>query len=205
MRAGLRRVVGLLALSGCALLGKSEPVLPRYFSPEYPGEGALPPGRAGPRVRLGRVEGWSHLRERLVVRSARGELVQREDWRWMERPEVYLRRALARTLFEERGAVEVLTGRAPALEVELIAFEEREAPRRARVELRLTVWDEQVARLAETVIAEQPVEQGGGGRSAAPLVEAFARALRAAVTAVADRVLETLADAPPGAAKGGGS
>jgi cholesterol transport system auxiliary component len=117
MRTILLACFTAAALTGCALLGRSDPVPPRYFAPEY----AAPPGAtraaAGRPLRLGRVEGWSNLRERWVVRDPAGATSYAEDRRWTERPEVYLRRALSRALFEERGLVEALSGRALSLEV----------------------------------------------------------------------------------------
>jgi ABC-type uncharacterized transport system auxiliary subunit len=184
--------LGALALSGCALLGKSEPVVPRYFSPEYEGVAAAARAPPGLQLRLGQVQGWSHLRERLVVRDPDRERAYREDWRWTERPEIYLRRALSRTLFEERGLVESLSGRAITLELELIAFEELAGPRRARLQVHLLLRDDRLALLAETITVEQPVEAGGPGDPAEQLAEAFSRALRSGVDQVADHVIARL-------------
>jgi cholesterol transport system auxiliary component len=186
-------LAGALALSGCALLGKSEPQVPRYFAPEYEGRPAPAVAPAGRQLRLGQVQGWPHLRERMVVRSTAHELSYREDRRWSERPEVYLRRALARTLFEERGLTESLSGRAVTLDVELIAFEEVVGPRRARLQARLLLRDDQGALLAETVTTEQPVGPGALADPAAAMAEAFAQALRGGVDQIADRVVARLA------------
>jgi cholesterol transport system auxiliary component len=186
-------MAGALALSGCALLGKSEPQVPRYFAPEYEGRAAPAAAPAGLRLRLGQVQGWPHLRERMVLRSTPHEISYREDRRWSERPEVYLRRALARTLFEERGLVESLSGRGVTLDVELIAFEELVGPRRARLQARLLLRDDQGALLAETVTVEQPVDQGALADPAAAMAEAFAQALRGGVDQIADRVVARLA------------
>jgi len=183
-------VAGALALAGCALLGKSDPVVWRYFSPEYDGAPAAAPPLPGPQLRLGRVQAWPHLRERMVVRRADRELSYREDRRWTERPEVYLRRALSRTLFEERGLIESLSGRAVTLEVELLAFEEVVQPRRARWQAHFLLRDDHLALLAGTVAEERPV---GDGEEAAALAEALSQAMRAGVTRIADRVVEALA------------
>ena len=185
-------LMGALALSGCALLGKSDPLVPRYFSPEYDADPAAARAPGGLQLRLGQVQGWPHLRERMVVRSSDRERSFREDWRWTEWPEVYLRRALARTLFEERGLVESLSGRAVTLEVELLAFEELAAPRRVRLQARLLLRDDRLALLAETITVEQPVEAGGPADPTGGVVEAFSRALRMGVTRLADRVVERL-------------
>lgn len=201
MRSALASVIGAALLSGCALLGKSAPVVPRLFTPEYDGEAAAAPPRRDLQLRLGRVEGWSHLRERIVVRDDDRELSFQEDRRWLERPEVYLRRALARSLFEERGLVEALSSRAVTLEVELIAFEEVRQPHGALLQARLVLLDERVVVLAETITVTRPVVERGGAEEARAVVEAFSQALREGVTRISERVVATLADR----AKGGGN
>src|SRR5204862_966662 len=57
-------LVWMVPLAGCALLGKSEPVVPRYFTPEYEGSAAAPAPRGDLQLRLGRIEASSHLSER---------------------------------------------------------------------------------------------------------------------------------------------
>lgn len=204
MRAGLCSLAVTVALSGCALLGKSDPVVPRYFAAEYDGE--APGARARPelQLRLDRVEGWSHLRERMVVRSAAREFLFCEDRRWLERPEVYLRRALARTLFEERGVVEAISGRAVALEVELIAFEELAQPHEIRLQARVVLIDERVALLAETITVAQPVG-GEGSDPARAIVDAYSAGLKTGVGLIADRVIARLTEQAASAADGAGT
>jgi cholesterol transport system auxiliary component len=194
VRAALLALAGAVALSGCALLGKSEPLVPRYFTPEYEGDAAAVKVRPGLRLRLGRVEGSAHLRERMVLRSARQELVYDEGRRWTERPEVYLRRALARTLFQERGVGEALSGRAITLDVELIAFEEVETPHQARLQARLVLRDDRSGLVDETITVEQPVAPGEAADPARAVVDALSRALQAGVTRIADQVVARLAD-----------
>ena len=70
MRATLLLLIGTVAVSGCALLGKNEPVVPRYFTPEYDGDAPRAPIRSDLQLRLGRVEGWSHVRERMAGRNS---------------------------------------------------------------------------------------------------------------------------------------
>jgi len=190
-RSGLLVV---LALSGCALLGKGEPLVPRHFSPALEADPAAPRARPGLQLRLGRVEGWSHLREPMVVRDAGGELTLAEGRLWTERPEVYLRRALARALFEDRGVVEVVSGRAATLEVELTAFEEVLEPHLARLEARLSLRDDRLGLLEETFTVEQPVARAPGADRLHPVVEAFSVALRTAVARMADRVVARLSE-----------
>ena len=200
MKAALLAVLAAAALPGCALLGKSDPVVPRYFTLEYDGDPAAARAPAGLQLRLGRVEGWSHLRERMVARDAAREFSYSESQRWTERPEVFLRRALARTLFEERGVVEVLSGRAITLEVELIAFEEIQQPHQVRMQAGLVLRDDRTSLLQETITVERPVTQGDGADRAPAVVDAFSQALRAGVTQIADRVVARLAAQPSPAA-----
>jgi cholesterol transport system auxiliary component len=193
MKAALLAILVAAAApcSGCALLGKSAPVVPRYFTPESDGGAAVAP--AGPQLRLGRVVGWAHLRERMVSRNAAREFAYADERRWTERPEVYLRRALARTLFEERGLVEVVSGRAITLDVELVAFEEIDGPRRVRLQAGLVLRDDRVSLLQETITVEQPVASVPGADQVPAAVDAYAQALRAGVTRIADRVTAALA------------
>jgi hypothetical protein len=179
------------AVCGCALLGKSDPQVPRYFTPEYDAETAKATPRAELQLRLGRVEGWQHLRERIVQRRSDRELVYRDDLRWTELPEVYLRRALARALFEERGVTESRGGRGPVLEVELIAFEEVAQPPGARFQALFTLRDERKSLLIETVTVDEPLAAAAEPRA---LAEAFSRALRAGVSRIADKTVQKLAE-----------
>jgi len=188
----------LLCTAACALLGKNDPNVPRYFTPEYEGDGAAGQLRSDLQLRLGRVEGWSHVRERLAVRNSARELFYYEDRRWTERPEIYLRRALSRALFEERGVVESLSGRGFSLDVELIAFEEIEQPHLARLQALLVLRDDRLGLLEETITIEQPVAKGEEGQAVA---DAFSLALHAGVTRIADHVVAKLADRAPRAAQ----
>lgn len=201
MRAAACALVIAVALSGCALLSKSEPVVPRYFAAEY--EGEPPAARARPelQLRLDRVEGGSHLRERMVARTAAHEFSFYEDRRWLERPEVYLRRALARTLFEERGVVEAISGRAVTLEVELIAFEELAQPHEIRLQARVVLIDDRIALLAETITVAQPVGSEGSDPVRA-VVDAYSLGLRTGVRLIADRVIARLTEQAASDAEG---
>jgi cholesterol transport system auxiliary component len=184
------------ALAGCALLGKSAPVGPRYYTPEYEESSAPAQARSPLELRLGRIEGGSHLRERMVMRTAGGDLVYDEARSWTERPEVFLRQALERDLFERRGLVEVRSGRAVTLDVELTAFEEVAQPHHVRLRARVRLADDRIGLLDETIIVERPILQAP--EAAEPdrtraLVETYAQALREGVTQVSDDVVKVLA------------
>lgn len=183
------------ALTGCALLGKNQPVVPRYFSPLEDGQRAAPRApRTAYELRLGKVEGWSHVRQRMAMRHSAQELVFAEGRLWTEKPEVYLRRALSAALFEERGVVEVLAGRSTTLDVELSAFEEvPQAPGRVRLEAIYTLRDDEGRGLQqETLSLEQVVREAKGDELAQAIVEAFGEVLRTSVAQIANRVLHKL-------------
>jgi cholesterol transport system auxiliary component len=201
MRTILLACLTAAALTGCALLGKHDPVVPRYFAPEYVAAPGANRAAAGRPLRLGRVEGWSNLRERWVVRSQSGATSYAEDRRWTERPEIYLRRALSRALFEERGLVEALAGRTVTLEVELVAFEELERPQRVRLQALLILRDDRLSLYQETVSAEQAVAPGDEGGRERALIEAYSAVLRAGVTRIADQVVTQLVSMPDQASR----
>jgi cholesterol transport system auxiliary component len=204
-RAGalLLGVIPALFALGCALMSKSEPIVPRYFSPERPGDLAAPrphaPGLPA-ELRLGRVTSTSNLDERLVYRESAYELGYYQERRWTEAPEEYLKRRLSRALFEERGLRRVVGGPAATLDVDLVAFEEIRAPKRVgRVQVTVRFWDQYVVRWEETLTVDEPL----GAASADAAVEALGAALRAVVDRIADRVVSELS--PPPAAPGGGT
>ena len=170
-------------------------LLPRYFTPEYALETlAAPQALADLRLRLGRVTAWSHLRERMVVRSSDQEIRYYDDRRWTERPEIYLRRALSGELFQERGLVHVISGPAPTLEVELASFEEIQSAsdHRARLVAHLVLYDERVGRLEETVTVEAPVRAAPEPDRGRAVAEALSLALRTGVAQIADHVVAKL-------------
>jgi len=190
---------------GCALFGRSDPVVARYFTID-PQPAAPQSAHPELRLRLGHVEGWSHLRERLVARDADGELVFYDDWRWTERPETYLRRALARALFEERGVVPVVAGSALALDVELTSFEELQKPAHViRVQAHLVVRDDRIGLVEESFTFDQPVscaeaDQPPSSECAkrpAALVDAYTQGLNRSAEQIADHVVAKLAALPP--------
>ena len=186
------RAAWLAALAaGCALSSRSAPLEIRYFSPEAPAIPAAPAARTAPAaprapLRLGRITPSAHLRSRIVRRSSSVELDLSETLRWTEDPDAYVRRSLARALFEERGLEQIVGGAAPTLEVELIAFEAvHRADRRAgRVELRYLLHDDRAV-LASGDVA---VERAARGRAIELVVAAIGDAMAAATAELADRV-----------------
>ena len=200
LRVLLVAAVAVIGASGCALLSKSAPIKPRYFSPERPAD--VPQAAArGPvpaaELRLGRVGSVANLDEMLVFRDSPREVGYYRLRRWTEAPDQYLRRRLTRVLFEERGLREVVSGSGPTLDVQLTAFEEVRAPRRlARVQVIVKLHDDRLVSWEETVTVELPVVVARGGDPADASVEAIGQALRAVVDRIADRVVLDLAGPP---------
>jgi ABC-type uncharacterized transport system auxiliary subunit len=206
----MRRIAtGLVALccvsaAGCAFFGKSEPFTPRFYSAERAGTPGPAAAVATPdvRLRLGGIVGGSHLRERIAYRSGERELGFYEGRRWAERPEVYLRRALSRALFEERGLGRAISGLAPTLEVELTDFDElRIDPHRVRVRAHVLLIDARTVRFEHTFGADEAVAEGEDDDDAyARVADAFARALGKVVDEISDRIVAELRTPPPSAA-----
>jgi ABC-type uncharacterized transport system auxiliary subunit len=202
------RVAVCSLLTGCALLTKAEPRVPRYFTPES-GSARIerhesPQARSHPirRLRLGSVHGGSQLRERIMYRSSAHELGYYDDLRWSERPEVYLRRALERVLFEERGLFRVASGSVPTLDVELVAFEVIRASERNKVLVQVVIAldVERSGKPSRTITIERAIQSAGAGHSgdddAEAAVGALGAALDACVAQIADVVIAELAVDP---------
>jgi cholesterol transport system auxiliary component len=189
------------ALPGCALLSKSDPMVPRYFSLE---PAAAPRASAAPtdlQLRLGPVTSGSEIRQNLVVRDAKAELSYSEERRWTEKPEAYLRRALSQELFERRGVRRVVSGPSLSIEVELVSFEEVKGPAgsAARVAATLILHDERVVRMEKTLTVEVPVDRASAPDHADEAVRALGVALTRIVSHIADEVCrepQALARAP---------
>jgi cholesterol transport system auxiliary component len=97
---------------------------------------------------LGRLAGLYYLS---AFRATASEIGFYRLRRWTEPPEQYLKRRLARVLFEERGLRQVVGGGGPTLEVQLTAFEEIRVPRRmARVQVIARLHDERLVRWEES-------------------------------------------------------
>jgi cholesterol transport system auxiliary component len=193
---GLVLAVLLASTNGCALFGKADALDPRYFDPGTAEHSVsrTPPKKdepALPAVRLGRVVASEHLKERLVYRASNEEIKFYEDRRWTEQPESYLRRALARALFEDTGLRQVVSGAGPTLEAEMTAFEEVRAPKPyVRVSITVVVHDDSIARLRHTFTVDKPLDSGG---SADQIVKAIALALTEVTDEIAKATVTTLA------------
>ncbi|HSO35676.1 MAG TPA: ABC-type transport auxiliary lipoprotein family protein [Labilithrix sp.] len=182
----------LMQLGGCALTSKGTPMEVRYFSPEsvdvrHVARQAQPPVA---RVRLGNLSSSANLRYPIVHRESAVELDVYDTLRWTENPEDYVRRSLARALFEDGQLEEVVGGAAVTLDVEVIAFEEsrREGRHMGRVQLGYQLHDERSV-LTSGVVT---VERDAGGSSIEPVVAAIGAAMDAATSELAANVLKKL-------------
>jgi len=189
-------MVVLLLLSGCALTSKSDPMEVRYFTPESSVGGtraqtAVPVSAEGLGLALGRIRASAYLRERIAFRASANELGFYETQRWTERPESYLRRALATSLFEQRGLEPNLGGPGATLDVELVAFEETRMPTRvARLQIVYVLYGAGAPSIVRTVTVERTIE-----RSADPtldVVRALSAALDEGVARISDEVIARL-------------
>jgi len=180
----------LLASPGCgiggALTAKSEALAPRYFEPEVAPAAVSTKAQPGSEVRLGRISAASHLRDRRVVKRD-AELVFDDEKRWTERPDAYLRRAVARVLYEEQGVKQAVSGAAPVLDCELVHFEEVEAggkARSVRVGVVYAYHDERSVLASETFSVDVPID----GEGDTGVVRAYEKALRQVVDRVVAKV-----------------
>ena len=187
-------LVALLPAGACAFFGKVPPLHPRYFDAEVVAAArpAAAAGNAGEHpLRLGHVVGSSYLRERIAYHVSEHELGLYDQLRWTERPEDYVRRALARALFEERNLTNVVSGVVPALELELTDFSELKKPQHAvRVRARVVLVEQRAVRFERTFTVELPVANGDDfGLVPAALSEALSKCVEQIADAVSAELL----------------
>ena len=188
---------------GCALTSKADVITPRYFSPEAVTATRSEKVTDNLELRLGLVSSASHLDERIAYRVGGAEMGFYEDQRWTENPESYLRRALERDLFEQRGLSRIVSGVAPILDIELTAFEElRGKPPQARVAITFALRDDRRAFVARTLDLKRPIVQRAGADPAQRLAETLTQTLDEAVREVGNEVVESLRRAALASAAG---
>jgi len=174
--------------SGCALTQKSAPTPLRFFTLERVDAPAGKPAAAAPiRVRLGRVTSSENLRKRIVFRRDAQELGEYESLRWTENPEEYVRRRIARALFEQRPVAPPEGKRDPVLDVELTGCEEvrRGAERAGRVVVIAQLSDPSGAVIFRRTFAAITPAPGGG-------IAAVVGALDTSLDEVVERIVTTL-------------
>lgn len=182
------RALLLLALGGC-LFAARPPVPIRYFSPEVEVAASVDAPAARAALRLGRVTAAQHVRSRIAYRASPVEHGLYETLRWTEDPEAYVRRALQRSLFEDRGLVEALDSDVPILDIEVVAFEEvgRGERRLGRVQLRYELYDDRRMIARGLVTEERP--------STGPEIDRVVIAIGGAMHAASARVAREISDA----------
>ena len=191
---------GALALSGCLSSLGGDPKRIRYFSPEWAPSEHVSRVAEGTTLRLRRVAGAAHLRERIVWRTSEVEYGYYELHRWTEAPDAYVERGLATELFERRGFTRSEALDAPALDVRLTAFEEVTSPHEARVVLRIRLMGTDAnALLVKTVTTSQAIQ----GVDLADVAQALSRALEAAVVEAAQAVQVAIQPTTDGDSSGG--
>ena len=188
-----RLAIAVVGLAGCALSSKATPLELHYFSAESPAaaEAALrAPAGDAPRLRLGPVTAADYLRYRIVHRDSARSVDPYETLRWAEAPRDYVRRALIRALFDSGALVQVIGGIAPALDVEVTAFEEvvRPGGRAGRVQLTYQLHDERIVLARGAVTIERPAR----GPEMNAVVAAIGAAMDAASAELAARVATRL-------------
>lgn len=173
--------------AGCALTSKSSALPVRYFTPEAAGtRGRVVPATGpGGQLRLGQVNAASYIRDKIVYRTTAHELGFHERWRWTEDAEAYVKRALARSLFQDHGLHQTVSGPGLTLEVDLDTFEDRRGARRAaHVELTWRLRDEKVVLVQRTVTVQRPI-----GHPNAVTGEDVAVALAGSLAEALDRIV----------------
>jgi ABC-type uncharacterized transport system auxiliary subunit len=190
----MRRLGWLLVasafLAGCLFRNTSAP--PRFFAPgPVAAEGAAggatsEVSRTGAAIQLRAVSGTAFLRERVVWRRSPVEYGQYENRLWCELPATYVQRALARALRRTPGLRLSDDVRAPALRVEVLAFDEVLAPAHtATVSLAASLGDSDGGVLLDrTFTADASI----AGNDPAMMAQAMGRALDEVTRAVAAAV-----------------
>ncbi len=184
--------IALAALDGCALTSKATPLDVRTFTPEKVElhQATLPATPPVARLRLGDLTSSANLRYAIVHRDSAVEVEPYQTLRWTENPEDYVRRALARALFEDSPLTEVVGGPAVTLDVEVIAFEEVRRSERhfGRVQLGYHLHDDRAV-LASGVVT---TEREAASAAIESVVSAIGDAMNGATSELAQDVVARL-------------
>lgn len=186
-------LVGLL-MAGCVFRDAAAPRFYRPAASTLDGDtGADPPvpqANAAVAVRLETVTATPFLRERIAWRSSNVEYGLYDQQRWSETPPRYVQRALESALRATPGLRLTDALDAPALRVDVVAFDEVLAPAHvARVALEVSLRDRARTRLVDrTFAAESPITGSGGAAMATAMGTALDGAVREVAGAVAAAV-----------------
>jgi cholesterol transport system auxiliary component len=190
--------IAVTSASGCALLSRGSAMEPRWFTPELArtpeGIAEMQPTRD---LHLGRVTSGATIGLRIAFSDGLYEVGYYDSRRWTERPELYVRRALERALFEGGRFRRSSAGGGPSLDVDVLKFEEVKgaSTHAARVALHVVLSTDRVL-LERTVIASEPAS----GDPFEAFVAAMALALGTTASQVAHDVGEALDTGQPAAA-----
>jgi ABC-type uncharacterized transport system auxiliary subunit len=127
-----------------------------------------------------------------------------DDFRWTERPETFVRRDLARALFDEDGVEEIIGGGGLTLDVDLDSFEEIREKHAAIVRLSWQLRDDTVVLLRRTVTVQRPLEGDAKDTPHAALAIALSEALEDAIDQLVKTVVPNLST-PKGISPGDAS
>ena len=183
------RLAGLVLIGGCLL---RTPDSPRFFRPgsavldAATEDDADPPAGGGIAIRLRGVRSEPFLRERIVWRVSGVEYGLYEQRRWIDLPAHYVERALRTRLRATSGLRLTDDPRAPALHVDVLAFDDVLAPTHtADVVLAVRLADRE-----HGVLLEQRFDARVGIADGDPasMAKAMGQALDDAVAQVADAV-----------------
>jgi|HubBroStandDraft_6_1064221.scaffolds.fasta_scaffold101094_3 cholesterol transport system auxiliary component len=192
-RRGLAVTFAVALASGCSLLSRGAPLGPHYYDPEPPRGVVAFAGPPACTLELGDVDANDDLGQSIAFRHSRYEVGYYETRRWTESPDNYLRRALVRALFDERRCRRVLSGDGPTLDARLLAFDELLGPpRRALVQVRVTLRDAGVVISEATFAATRPLGAGDGDAA----FDDFAAAISEALDEVVARVVALVSSTP---------
>jgi ABC-type uncharacterized transport system auxiliary subunit len=179
----------LVGLAGCLFRSSDAP---RFFRPgsitldAAAGDEAAPPALGGIAIRLRGVRSRPFLHERIVWRVSEVEYGLYEERRWIDLPAHYVEGALGTRLRETSGLRLTDDPRAPALHVDVLAFDDVLRPtHEANVTLAIALDDAACGRLlTRTVDARVGIESD----EPASMARAMGQALDDAVAQVAEAV-----------------
>jgi ABC-type uncharacterized transport system auxiliary subunit len=135
---------------------------------------------------LDRISSSAHLRYRIVHRTSPVEIALYETLRWTDHPDVYIRRALERHLFEVGGLVQSTNRGDLSLQIDVLGFEQVDAPAPSgRVQLAYELRDDRAVVASGTVTLARPSK----GPRIEAVVAAIGEATEAATAEVARRVV----------------
>ena len=135
----MKNIAVALALAGCALTQKSAPRELRYFTPPLSNV-ASHEGKPCGHIELGRVIASGSLRYPIQHEVSPVEIRPYETLRWTEIPDVFVKRSIARALYDKEP-LEQTIGEGAVLDIDVIAFEET-SEHAGRVRLRYELHDD---------------------------------------------------------------